>query len=83
MCHTLREKCPNTEFFLVSIFSYSCIPYLLRRSPYSFQIRENMDQKKLRIWTLHVVIGAICSEKFKWLFLILILQQNFDYLLIN
>ena len=28
----LREKCPNTEFFLV-------------------RIRENTDQKKLRIWT--------------------------------
>ena len=30
---TLREKCLNTEFFLV-------------------QIRENTNQKKLRIWTL-------------------------------
>ena len=36
---TLREKSPNTEFFLVCIF------------PYSVQIRENMDQKKRRIWT--------------------------------
>ena len=36
---TLREKCPNTEFFLVRIF------------PYSVQMRENTDQKKLRIWT--------------------------------
>ena len=25
---------------------------LLRKSPYSFQIRENTDQKNLRIWTL-------------------------------
>ena len=38
--HKLCEKCPNTEFFLVSIFSYSV------------RIRENTDQKKLRIWTL-------------------------------
>ena len=30
---TLREKCPNTKFFLV-------------------RMRENMDQKKLCIWTL-------------------------------
>ena len=30
---SLREKCPNTEFFLV-------------------RIRQNTDQKKLRIWTL-------------------------------
>ena len=36
----LREKCPNTEFLLVYIF------------PYSNWIRENTDQKKLRIWTL-------------------------------
>ena len=34
------QKCPNTEFFLVRIF------------PYSVQIRETTDQKKLRIWTL-------------------------------
>ena len=33
----LRERCPNTEFFLVRIFLYSV------------QIRENTDQKKLRI----------------------------------
>ena len=37
---SLREKCPNTEFFLVSIFLYSV------------RIQENTDQKKLRIWTL-------------------------------
>ena len=36
----LREKCPNTGFFLVHIL------------PNSVRIRENMDQKKLRIWTL-------------------------------
>ena len=33
----LREKCPNTEFFLV------------RKSG---RIQENTDQKKVRIWTL-------------------------------
>ena len=37
---SLREKSPNTKFFL------------LRKSPYSVRIRENADQKKLRIWTL-------------------------------
>ena len=31
---SLREKCPNTEFFLVRIFFYSV------------QIQENTDQKK-------------------------------------
>ena len=42
---TLREKCPNTEFFLVHVF------------PCSLRIQENMDQKKLRIWknTFHAV----------------------------
>ena len=40
---TLREKCPNTEFFLVLI------------SLFSVPILENMDQKKLRICTFHVV----------------------------
>ena len=34
---SLREKCPNTEFFMVPIFLY-----LVR-------IQENTDQKKLRI----------------------------------
>ena len=41
---SLREKCPNTEFFLVRIFPYSD---WIRKSPYSVRIRENMDQKKL------------------------------------
>ena len=35
---TLREKCLNTEFFLVHIFLYSV------------RIQENTDHKKLRIW---------------------------------
>ena len=38
--HIFRENCPNREFLLVRIFSYS------------IRIRENMDQKKLRIWIL-------------------------------
>ena len=37
---TLREKCPNTEFFLVRILLYSD------------WIQENTNQKKLRIWKL-------------------------------
>ena len=37
---TLREKCPNTEFFLARIFLYSV------------RIQENKDQKKIRIWAL-------------------------------
>ena len=37
---SLREKCPSPEFFLVRVF------------PYSVRMRENTDQKKLRIWAL-------------------------------
>ena len=37
---TLREKCPDTYFFLVRIFLYSD------------WIQGNADQKKFRIWTL-------------------------------
>ena len=36
---TLLKNCPNTEIFLV------------RNFPYSGQLRENTDQKELRIWT--------------------------------
>ena len=49
----LREKCPNMEFFLVPIFPYWAeYEDLWSKSPYSVQIRETTDQKKLRIWTL-------------------------------
>ena len=37
---SLREKCPNTELFLLRIFLHSV------------QIQKNTDQKQLRIWTL-------------------------------
>ena len=37
---SLREKFPNTKFFLVRIYLYSV------------RIQENTDQKKPRIWTL-------------------------------
>ena len=37
---THREKCSNTEFFLVCVFLYS------------LQIQENTDQRKLLIWKL-------------------------------
>ena len=49
----MREKYPNTEFFLVR-FSLVRNEYgeIFRISPYSIQMRENTDQKKLRIWTL-------------------------------
>ena len=57
----LREKCPNTECFLVRSFlylEYHIFLYLdwIRRfkskTLYSFQIQENRDQKKSPFWTL-------------------------------
>ena len=50
---SLHENYPNTEFFLVCIFQHS--DRLWRDtliSPYLVRIRENREQKKLRIWTL-------------------------------
>ena len=47
LTRSLREKCPNTEFFW-SVFSRIRIDYgeMLRITPYSVRMRENMDQKK-------------------------------------
>ena len=46
----LREKCLNTELFLVRIFPHS--NWIRRDTPYSVRMREDTDQKKFRIWTL-------------------------------
>ena len=62
--HSLREKCPNKEFFLVCVFLYSHFPsfglnterYLIRTeygeirsiSPFSVQMRENANTGKYR-----------------------------------
>ena len=50
---SLREKCPNTDFFW-SVFSCIRTEYgdLLRNSPYLVRIQKNTDQKNLRIWAL-------------------------------
>ena len=49
----LREKCPNTElFYSVSFPIRTEYGDLRSKSPYSVQMRENTDQKKLRIWIL-------------------------------
>ena len=44
----LREKCPNTEFFLVRIF------------PYSVRVWENTEQKKPHIG--HFSYGATAAD---------------------
>ena len=51
----LREKCPNTEFFW-PVFSRI-------RTEYGeiVQMRENTDQKKLRIWTLFTKYSLILT----------------------
>ena len=53
MKESLREKCPDTEFFW-SVFSRIRTEHgdLHRKSPYSVRIRENTDEIKLRNWTL-------------------------------
>ena len=38
-------------------------PYLRSISPYSVQMRENTDQKKLRIWTLFTQC-ELCNYEF-------------------
>ena len=50
---TLSEMCPNTEFFLVHMFCIlSKYKEIWNISPYSVWMKENTDQKILRIWTL-------------------------------
>ena len=65
---SLREKCPNTEFFLVPIFQCSdLIRRFTSKSLYSVQIQESADQKKLRIWTLFAQCLAWSYSLFsKW-----------------
>ena len=47
---TLREKCTNTEFFLVRVFRIRTeYGEIWSISPYSVQKLENTNQKKLRI----------------------------------
>ena len=47
-------KCVQIRSFLWSVFSHIRTEYgeMLRISPYSVRMRENTDQKNLRIWTL-------------------------------
>ena len=50
---TLHEKHPNTEFFIVYIF------------PHSVRIRENTDQKMLRMWTHFTQCNILQFERNK------------------
>ena len=67
---TLREKCPNTELFLVRIFLLRTeYGDLLRKSPYLVRIylvriQENTEQKQLRIWVLFTQCKEVISINF-------------------
>ena len=57
LSRSLREKCPSTEIFLVLIFPQS--DWIRRDTEYRSVLSpnlENADQKKLHIWTLHVMV---------------------------
>ena len=58
---SLREKCPNTEFFFWSVFSRPRTEYqdLLHNSPYTFRIGENTEN------TFHAVILNLLLLKFE------------------
>ena len=62
LCVKLHEKCPNAEFLLVCIF-----PFFQGVSLYSVRMRENTDQKKIRIWTLfmrwHFIGNAVTKHQ--------------------
>ena len=55
----LREKWANTEFFFGPYFPAFGLN-MKSISLYSVQMRENTDQKKLRIWTLFTQCDTIC-----------------------
>ena len=48
-CHCV--ECPNREFFLVFSRIWTEYRDLPGKSPYSVRLWENMDLKKLLIWT--------------------------------
>ena len=62
----LREKCPDTELFWFE-FSRIRTEYgdILRISTYSVRMRENKDQKKLRIWTHFTQCSFVLHSLFK------------------
>ena len=70
----LREKCPPSEFFWF-LFSRIRTEYGKIRSisAYSTRMRENTDQKKLRIWTLFT---QCCLFRFSLLIVIIILKTT-------
>ena len=60
-CHCLKSV--QIRSFFWSVFSRVRIEYGEIRiiSPYSVRMRKNTNQKKLRIWTLHIVYQPLIS----------------------
>ena len=63
MSHTLREKCPNTEFFLVHIFPHSDCrnagKYGVEKTPYletSHAMIAKQDVSRVNNWSTLTVI---------------------------
>ena len=72
--HPLREKCPNTEFFLVRIFLYS-----VGLNTHSLRIQENRNKKKLRIWTLFTQWSLMLLSLIALLITLWLLWLTFDF----
>ena len=66
---TLRQKCPYSELFW-SVFSRMWTEYgdILRISPYSVQMQENMDQNNSKYWPAVLVFNKVWSLKQDWQF---------------
>ena len=83
---TLRKKCANTEFFL-SVFSsmWTKCGETQSISPYPNRMEENMDTKKLRIWTLFTQCNGDFLKKWwtNFSFKILASSRTFDRSLIS
>ena len=80
---TQYERCPNTKFFLVRIFRHSDLTFSPSIFPYSVRMQENVEQKKLRIWTLFTQRLPVVNVKFCLIIQIQIVVslQTHDYLL--
>ena len=75
---SLPENYPNTEFFLVRISPHlDWIRRFTSTSPYSVRLRENTNQKKLRIWTL---FNTVLLRKQKYFLMVTLLLYHVQLL---
>ena len=65
-CHCVKSVQMRSFFWSVLPCIQAEYEDLLRKSPYSFQIRESTDQKKLRIWALFTQSVRPCVRRFSW-----------------